>query len=335
MGLSPGDLILALDVGGTKTDIGLVPFVSKGKVGPPSVLETLPTGGHASFLDLVDSFRSRHGAKVRAAVVGFAGVVREGRGEGTNVPWSVDARALADHLGIRSAQMLNDLAAMGYGVAALGPGDLEPVIEGAPAPDGNAGVLSAGTGLGVTILARIAGDFVPIVSEGGHADFAPRTDVELRVFHALRTRFRRVSSERVLSGPGLVHIAEILHDTPEARAAWTRHVAEDADELPRAVSENALAKRCDACVAALDCFAGVYGAEAGNLALRCMAVSGIYLGGGIAPHVLPALRTETFRRAFRDKAPHEDLMARIPVWVITRPHATLLGAARFAALAAV
>jgi glucokinase len=335
MGLSEGDLILAVDVGGTKTDIGLVPFVSRGKVGAPVALETLPTGGHASFPELIDSFRSRHSGAVRSAAVGFAGVVRRGRGDGTNVPWPIDAGAVARQLSLPSVLLINDLAAMGYGVAALGPKDLEAVIEAEPAPDGNAGVLSAGTGLGVTILARIAGDYVPIASEGGHADFAPRTDLELEIFRALRARFGRVSSERVLSGPGLVHVAEVLHDSTGSRDAWARHATVGPpEELPHVVTGNALEGRCETCARALDCFAGIYGAEAGNLALRSMAVSGIYLGGGIAPHILPALRSETFRRAFLDKAPHEDLLARIPVWVIAKPHATLLGAARFAALAA-
>jgi glucokinase len=228
---------------------------------------------------------------------------------------------------------MNDLVAMGHGVMALKARDLEAIQPGVPAKGANACILAAGTGLGETALARTAEGYLPIASEGGHADFAPRTDLEIEIFQTLRARFGRVSYERVLSGPGLVNVAEVVHASPRDRAAWSEHrAASPPAALPGAISRYALERTCEACGRALECFVGVYGAEAGNLALRSMATAGVYLGGGIAPKILPALKGVAFQRAFRDKEPHVELLSRIPVWVITNPHTALLGAARIASL---
>ncbi|HEX7077309.1 MAG TPA: glucokinase, partial [Candidatus Eisenbacteria bacterium] len=230
--------------------------------------------------------------------------------------------------------VMNDLVATGYGIAALSPEDLEPLLEGRADPDGNAAIVAAGTGLGETVLVRIGGELVPVPSEGGHADFAPRTDLEIEVFRAIRARLGRVSCESVLSGPGLVHVARAIHERDRALDKWAVHEREAADaDLPGHVSENALAGRCPSCVQALEFFVTAYGAEAGNLALRGLALAGVYLGGGIAPRILPALHGGAFREAFLAKEPHRPLLERVPVWVIRNDRAALLGAARFATLA--
>src|SRR5258706_547755 len=164
-----------------------------------------------------------------------------------------------------------------------------PLPPGRPAPDGNAAIVSAGTGLGETILVRHQGDLVPVPSEGGHADFAPRTDPELEVFRALRAEYGRVSVERVLSGPGLVNVARVLHARDGAGDVMAGHMREAGpDALPAAISGHALAGTCASCARSLDLLVGVYGAEAGNAALRGLARSGVYLGGGIPPRILPA-----------------------------------------------
>jgi glucokinase len=215
------------------------------------------------------------------------------------------------------------------------PENLTPLLSGTAASDGNVAIVAAGTGLGETILARIEGDFVPIASEGGHADYAPRTDVELEVWRRLRARLGRVSVERVLSGPGLANVAETVHARAGVEAAWRDHEREAGghEGLPGLVSKNGLEKGCPACAEALDVFVGIYGAEAGNLALRCVARAGVYLGGGIAPRILPALRSATFERAFREKPPHLALLAGIPVWILLDDRTALWGAARHASLA--
>ena len=330
-------LILAGDVGGTKTHLALIPAAGRGRVGAPIAEATYGTADFPSLEAMLDAFLGAHGAgmAVAAASIGFAGAVSGGRGMGTHVRWAADERSLERHLGLRRAHVINDLVASGWGVTALPSEDLVTLFPGDPDPEGNAAVVSAGTGLGETTLVRHRGDWIPVASEGGHADFAPRTDLEIEVFRALRARFGRVSVERVLSGIGLANIARFLHARDGAESAWARHEADAGPEqrrLPAIVSGQALAGSCASCVRALELFVGVYGAEAGNAALRGLALYGVYLGGGIAPRILPALQGEIFSEAFRAKEPHRALLERVPVRVVTKDRSALLGAARFATL---
>ena len=208
-----------------------------------------------------------------------------------------------------------------------------------PLPDGNAAVIAAGTGLGEALLHNVDGRFIPAASEGGHADFAARTPREMEMAQALARIFGRVGVEVVLSGPGLVNIYQFTHDsfgsgptiTPNSIAP--SHLCDgvgpskDCADLPARISRSAMEQRCPRCVEALDIFIGAYGAETGNLALRYVATAGVYIGGGIAPKILPALESGRFIDAFRDKEPMAHLVATIPVSVILNPDAGLLGAA--------
>ncbi|HSQ60740.1 MAG TPA: glucokinase [Acidobacteriota bacterium] len=331
-------IVLAADAGGTKTNLALLPVRGGGAVGPPLAVAGHRSADFPSLEAMIDAFlasnRKRLEGPIAAATVGFAGAVSGGRGEGTNVPWSVEAASLARHLGLSRVGLVNDLVATGYGVAALGAADLAPLLPGRADPDGNAAVLAAGTGLGEVLLARVGGDLVPVASEGGHADWGPRSDVDLEVWTAMRTRHGRVSVERVLSGPGLANVAEVVHARSGAAAPWDDHRREAAggdDDLPSVVSRNGLSGSCPACAEALGAFVAIFGAEAGNVALRGLATAGVYLGGGIAPRLLEALRSEAFERAFRDMPPHVPLLATIPVWVILDDRTALWGAARHAA----
>lgn len=332
-----GRIVLAADVGGTKTNLALVFARGGGAIGPPLAVAGHRSADFPSLEAMIDAFLAANQERledpVAAATVGFAGAISGGRGEGTNVPWPVDAAALARHLRLPRVGLVNDLVATGHGVASLGAAELAPLLPGSADPEGNAAVIAAGTGLGEVILARVGSDLVPVASEGGHADWGPRSDVDLEVWTAMRTRHGRVSVERVLSGPGLANVAEVLHARGGAGAAWAEHEREAAEggDLPGVVSRNGLSGSCPACAEALDVFVAIYGAEAGNLALRGLATAGVYLGGGIAPRILESLRSETFERAFRDKPPHEALLAKIPVWVILDDRTALWGAARHAA----
>jgi glucokinase len=260
-------------------------------------------------------------------------VVADGAAAGPNLPWSVDEGSLAKEIGVPRVCLINDLAATGYGIAALPPDALHTLHPGRPVEGANVGLLAAGTGLGETILVRQGADLVPIPSEGGHADFAPRTDREILIFRALREKFGRVSYERVLSGPGLVHVAEVLHETAGASSAWAGHLREAGESASaEAVSARALERSCPQCEEALGTFVAVYGAEAGNLALRGLARGGIYLGGGIAPKILPALASPGFIQAFRSKDPLDRLLDGIPVRAILEQRTAMLGAARYATL---
>ena len=328
-------MILAGDVGGTKTN--LARFEPRGgDPGPPLSAESLPSGRYRSLEDLIDDYSSRHPGRCDAACFGIAGAVVDGAVRLTNLPWSVDSTALARKLGLERVHLMNDLSATGYGIPGLQDSELAELQPGTPAEDGNAGIIAAGTGLGESILVRVGRDLIPVPSEGGHADFAPRTDAELRVLQVLRARHGRVSYERVLSGPGLAAVAELVHEERRETAAWRRHL-EAASEggLAGEISRVGIDSSCQSCGEALRLFVGVYGAEAGNMALRAVARGGIYLGGGIAPKILPALKEGAFIEAFRDKEHLRPLLATIPVWVILNEQAALLGAARYAVRAAV
>jgi glucokinase len=200
--------------------------------------------------------------------------------------------------------------------------------EGVADPDGNAAVIAAGTGLGEALLHNLDGRFIPAASEGGHADFAARTARELELAAELIRAYGRVEVERVVSGKGLVNVFRFTHGARDARNACDQMPRDlEGPELAASVSACALERRCPRCVEALELFVSAYGAEAGNLALRYMATAGVYVGGGIAPKVLPAIVDGRFMDAFLDKDPMVDLLRTFPVQVILNPAAGLLGAA--------
>ncbi len=327
-------MILAGDVGGTKTFLARFE-VTGGAPGDPVALEMLPSQDYPSFEALLHDYLSRHPGPTHAACLGAAGAVVGGNVHVTSLPWVIESNTLARELrlGRDHVHVINDLVATGYGLAALKPTELEPLQAGEPARDACAGLLAAGTGLGETILVRQGRDLIPIPSEGGHADFAPRTDEELRVFRALRDRYGRVSWERVLSGPGLVALGEFFHKESGASAEWSGHLEEAGGNGPaEVVSRRGMARDCAACEQALRLFVGAYGAEAGNMALRAVARAGIFLGGGIAPKILPALKWDPFLEAFRSKDHLRPILETIPVWVVRNELTGLLGAARYAAM---
>jgi glucokinase len=220
-------------------------------------------------------------------------------------------------------RLINDLEATATGVTVLNGNEIDVLQAGEPAAAGNAAVVAAGTGFGAAALCRVNGRLTPMPSETGHADFAARTDRELALVRMLRDLFGRAEVEQVLSGPGIVHLHRFTHQGRPC-AAVPDVTAPDA---PALISEAGLESTCASCVEALAMFVEAYGAEAGNVGLRALATAGVYLGGGIAPKILPALRDARFLRAFRDKAPMTDLMARMPVMVILNPETGLIGAA--------
>ena len=333
-------MLLAADVGGTKTLLGLfTPRPDR-----PSAIDVgeFVTLDFASLEPMIESFlesRDVEAKHIEAATFGVAGAVTDQVARLTNVPWLVDGAAIGDRLAFRKTHVLNDLEALAFGVTVLEPGELKMLQRGVPHPNGNAAVIAAGTGLGEALLLNINGRFVPGASEGGHADFAARTPREIELLSELTRIYGRVSVESVLSGPGLVNVYQFTHQSfgkspmrtfgvvpPEFLCAAVGPVS-DPVELPAKISRCALDRACDHCVEALDIFVGIYGAESGNIALRTVATAGVYVGGGIAPKILPALESGTFLDAFRAKEPMADYVATIPVAVILNPDAGLLGAA--------
>ena len=317
-------MLLAADVGATKTLLGL--FAPD--AGRPALLHSrsFPTLAFGDFGDMVAAFLDEHRpaqAGLTAACFGVAGPVLGSTARLTNVPWVIDAAMLGARFSLRQVSLLNDLEAMACAVPVLVASELEVLQAGRAMPGGHLALIAAGTGLGEAALHRVGGRLVAMASEGGHADFAARTRAEIRVLEELTRVFGRVEVERVVSGRGLVNIHRALH----ADGCAESNAAADPAEIPSLISRAALARRCPRCVETLDLFVSAYGAEAGNLALRTAATGGVYIGGGIAPKILPALRDGRFIDAFRAKAPLEDFLAVIPVLVILNDTAALLGAA--------
>jgi glucokinase len=263
---------------------------------------------------------------IEAACFGVAGPVIDGSADLTNVPWRVDARRVAETFKLRRVALLNDLQAMAYAVPVLQPSEMQVLQEGEALPGGNIALIAAGTGLGEAMLHSVDGRFIPSPSEGGHADFPARTDREFTLARDLIARYGRADVEHVISGRGLVNLHRTTHQTP-----CEANIDLDDADAPAQISAAALARRCTACVEALDMFVEAYGAEAGNMALRTVATGGVFIGGGIAPKILPALTTGAFMRAFREKPPLEAMLAAMPVKVILNAEAGLLGAAVYAA----
>jgi len=321
-------MLLAGDIGGTKTLLGL--FAPDGDRPRTLVVREYATQDFDSLDELTQVFLddTQAATSLTAVCMGAAGPVNGLVARLTNVPWLADLSSLADQLGEDRVHLLNDLEAMAHAVPVLEPAELAVLQEGEPAAGGNAAIIAAGTGLGEALLHNVDGRFVPSASEGGHADFAARTPRELALVDQLAAIHGRVDNDRVISGPGLVNIFRFTHGATGIDVACDAIGREvESDELPAAISASALAGRCEQCVEALEMFVDAYGAEAGNLALRSVATAGVYIGGGIAPKVLPALRDGRFLAAFCDKAPLSDLLRTIPVSVILNPAAGLLGAA--------
>jgi glucokinase len=316
-------MLLAGDVGGTTTRLGL--FARAPERPTPVRTAQFVTLDYESIEQMITAFLAEAGAdgRVESVGLGVAGVVTRHIARLTNVPWVVDARAIADRFKIRHLSLLNDLEAMAHAVPVLEPDELAVLQDGAAAPDGNAAVIAAGTGLGEALLHNIDGRFVPSPTEGGHADFAPRTPREVEFFQDLVRIYGRAEYEQVISGQGIVNLTRFTHAGRPCPAS----AIQDPILIPAAVTQSALARRCCQCMEVLEIFVSVYGAEAGNLALTSMATAGLYVGGGIALKIMPALEDGRFLDAFRSKGPMTDLMATIPVSVILEPQAGLLGAA--------
>ena len=320
-------MILAGDVGGTKVHLALFDFID-GKL--KVVRDKLfPAKEYAGLEAIVTEFVISE--KVTAACFGVPGPVRDGRLRLTNLPWTLDSRDLARNLKIDHVFLINDLQANGYGIAELGPDQIYTLSEGDARQVGNRALISAGTGLGEAFLIFDGRDYVPYPSEGGHADFAPRNDDEIDLLHFLMQKYNgRISFERVVSGQGLTNVYEFLRDgRGMEEPAWLAQRMTEED--PNAViTDLAMKARSEICERALDMFVSAYGAEAGNLTLKILAVGGLYVGGGIAPRILEKLKDGTFMKAFIDKGRLSQLLVNTPVRVILESRTALIGAAAYA-----
>jgi len=341
-------MILAGDIGGTKTNLALYEW--KTERVEPTREQTFVSADYTSLEDILEEFfnpppepsdkkddesqdapAEQEPLVLDAACFGIAGPVIENTSKTTNLPWVVDGAALSKRFKIPHVRLLNDLETTAHGMLVLRPDEAEVLNAGTPPTTKGAMVLiAAGTGLGEAILFWDGTQYKPMPSEGGHCSFAPTSDLEIELLRYLRIQYTHVSYERVLSGMGLHAIYEFLRDTKKNEPTWLAEKIKVGD--PAAIIADAgLNKQAEIAMQALDLFATIYGAEAGNLALKALALDAVYVGGGIAPKLLAKLKDGMFMRAFADKGRYKKLLANIPVRVITNPKAALLGAASVAA----
>jgi glucokinase len=323
-------MILAGDVGGTKVVLALYDF-QNGQLQHVTE-QRYPAQDYTGLEAVVRAFSARNNhPEITSACFGVPGPVRNGRLKLTNLPWLLDARELARNLDIDHVFLINDLEANGYGIPELTRDQVYTLSPGDPSMVGNRGLVSAGTGLGEALLMWNGKQHVPVASEGGHCDFAPRNETEIDLLRYLQKLLGgRVSYERVIAGIGLKNVYAFLRDEkhlPESPELKQRMETEDPNAV---IGELGGGGKDELCARALNIFVSVYGAEAGNLALKVLATGGMFIGGGIAPKILDKMRDGTFMQAFTDKGRLSDLLVHTPVHIILESRAALMGAAAYA-----
>ena len=329
-------MILAGDIGGTKTKLALFPDRREppGFARDGGVVASYDSRAFAGFAEILRDFRERQPQALTAASIGIAGPVRQNRCAATNLPWVVDGGELAFLLGLGELALINDLEAVGYGIDVLRADEIAELQAGAPGAVGHRAVIAAGTGLGEAGLFWDGAAHRPFASEGGHADFAPRDELEVALLGYLQREHGRVSWERVVSGPGLVQLYRFLRqrgeiDLESEPPGVAREMQQgDPGEV---ISRYAASGGSALCTRAMELFVKLYAAEAGNLALKLMATGGLYIGGGIAVKNLEWMKSPDFIEAFLAKGRMRPLLEAMPVRVLLNADTALLGAARRAA----
>jgi len=324
-------MILAGDVGGTKTNLGL--FEREGDGGLRRVRsDKFHSPDFPGLSAVIHAFLGAgQSGDIEAACFGIPGPVIENRASTPNLAWVVDGPRIGAEIGVERLTLINDLVATAEGIQLLKADEVAVLQEGNPEPAGNRALIAAGTGLGMALIPRVGDGWAPVSSEGGHADYPSRTEDEIDLLRYLREHFGRVSAERVLSGPGLFNLYKFLRDVRKVpESPRVREALNSGEDPAKVIGEAALAAgadRCDLCSRALDMFVIAYGALAGNLALLGTATGGLYLGGGIAPKILPRLTVGPFLQAFTAKGRFVPYLEKIPVRVILNDKSALLGAA--------
>ncbi|MDP1898158.1 MAG: glucokinase [Sulfurimicrobium sp.] len=325
-----GKLILAGDIGGTKTLLQLV-SVQDG-VFHVICERRFDSIAYEDFSSLVGAFMSAAASlpsaagPINAACFGVAGPIQGQNAKITNLGWTINAGAVGAEFGIANVSLINDFAAVGYGIEVLHGDDVVSLQAGEPELHGLRAVLGAGTGLGEGILVWQGAHYQALPSEGGHVDFAPADKIQDGLLRFLRPIFGHVSYERIVSGDGLVKILEYLVESGVESATPALRKAMLENDPAAAISGFGLDGRDPAAVRALDMFIAIYGAQAGNLALTTLARGGVYVAGGIAPKIITRLKNGGFVRAFNDKGRFTALMQRIPLRVVMNPKVGLMGA---------
>ncbi|MGC2333373.1 MAG: glucokinase [Candidatus Acidiferrales bacterium] len=313
-------MILAGDIGGTKTNLGL--FDVEGGTLRKVTDKRYPSREHAGLEEIVKDFLNVTGAKVGAASFGIAGPVVDYQVHAGNLPWLIDGATMAKLVGLPRVRLMNDLEATAHGIVVMRPQDLEMLNAGVPDPRTHRAVIAAGTGLGEAILFWDGAKHVPMATEAGHADFAPHTEQQANLWRFVKSRGEFASAELVLSGRGFKTVHEFLDPSVKHPGFGDPTI----DQAPT-ITRLGLSGECAVCVATLELWVEVYGSEAGNLAVRTVARGGIYVAGGIAVKILPKMTDGRFVAAARDKEKMQDFLAQVPIHVVLDEECPLKGAA--------
>lgn len=323
-------MILAGDIGGTKTNLALFEFEDNNL--KQIVSKQYVSKDFDSFMDIIEKFKEESSLeKIDALCIGVAGPIIDERCRTTNLPWDIRAKDLKKYFDIESVKLLNDLEATAYGMLYLQDDEFVDLNPTGRKNKGNIAVIAAGTGLGEAILYYDGNSYHPIGTEGGHCDFAPISSQQDELLTWLRKRYPgHVSYERIASGMGIPTLYEFLCETNFAPQPQAMLSLQDNQDKSATISKCALEQNDPLCMEVLRLFAEIYAAEAGNLALKSMALGGVYIGGGIAPKILPVIKTEYFLNAFASKGRFEELLRAMPLKVSLNQETALIGAARFA-----
>ncbi len=322
-------LVVAGDIGGTNARLRLARYDEAGLVTLAD--KTYRSGSYPGLapivVEFIDEFADQ---RPLAACFAVAGPVKDQQARVTNLPWVLETRALSSELNIANVRLINDFAAVGYGLIALGEDDVLELQPGQPDSRGVRALIGAGTGLGQAIVVPCGEKVEVLATEGGHVDFAPRNRIESQLLDYLWRDNQRVTYEMLLSGSGLVRLFEFIRDTqgaaPSSELTGTMQTIDPA----AAISDFALSQRDPVAEEALDLFVSIYGAQAGNLALSTVPSGGLYIAGGIAPKILVKLRGPNFMNAFHDKPPMRHLLDDIPIRVVLNTQVGLMGATQLA-----
>ncbi len=322
-----GKMILAGDIGGTKTHLALFEEGEKRKW---LVDEKFRSSDHESLRLLVQKFLAKHpDHKIERACFGIAGPIQDRKCKATNLPWIIDADVIEKEVAIPLVTLINDLEANAFGISCLEEKEFYVLNEGKK-HEGNASLISAGTGLGEAGLFWDGAKYHPFACEGGHCSFAPETDLEIRLLKYLQKDYGHISFERILSGPGLYNLYRFIVDEKVERESPKVREAFEKNDPPKVISEMGMKSADGACERALDLFVSIYGSEAANLALKMLAVGGVYIGGGIAPKMLNEFSEGNFMKRFIQKGRFTSLLLGMPVKIVLNEHTALLGAALYA-----
>ena len=322
-------MILAGDIGATRTR--LAAFQTEGSKLQLVVEKTYKSQQHEGLQEIISTFVKTEGIPVHSACFGVAGPVRGGKSKISNLPWTIDSRELAAQLKLATVGLINDLEAYAYGIDALECKDFVTLSEGiGDDAEGNRVVIAARTGLGVAGLYWDGFRHHPFPCEGGHADFAPKNDLEAELAQYLRKKYDHVSCERILSGPGIKNIYDFLRDAGKAEEpAWLQKQMSEAPDPAALISQLALENKAAICDQALNIFVGVYGSETGNRALNFMATGGVFIGGNIAAKNVPRMQDPIFMTSFLNKGRMSALLADMPVKIVMNDDSGIIGAAQY------